>query len=183
MYEKVMMALAVMLLVVSSASIASADSYEYCLNDSYKFWQREIIYNNGSMTTTHTFNYTQNCTYGCDNGRCLPEPSPSQDIAVVLGLMAAAFFFLYGGLKLDKQSHGVIQVLFMFVGILFIVISLAALIEISSYSSLAPLETAVQNGYRLSMYVFWFLLFYFIVLFMYRVLVTTGKIQPIKWGL
>lgn len=155
------------------------ESHEYCINSTHRYWEKNIYLND----TIYPFTDTENCSYGCLLGQCLPAPTESHDMAIIVGIMMVAFFFIYAGLKIDKETHGVIQVLFMFVGVLFVILNFAVLTELADYSSIAPLETAVDSGYQLSIYVFWFLLFYFIVLFFYKVMVSIGKIQPIKWSL
>ena len=97
--------------------------------------------------------------------------------------MLVAFFFALTGLKLDKETHGVIQVLFLFVGMLFVIITMAVISEFGDYSGITAVETAVDSGLQLSIYTFWFVLFWFIILFFYKVFVSIGKIQPIKWSL
>jgi len=183
MYNKALLVsfLVCILSVAGTLPVVNAieESYEYCINESYKYWEENIYYNG----TLHSFNNTKNCTYGCLNGDCLPAQTESHDIAIIIGIMLVAFFFLYAGLKMDKETHGVIQVMFLFVGVMFTIVNFAVLSEISEYSSITPLGTAVNSGYQLTIYVFWFLLFYFMVLFFYKVLVSIGKIQPIKWSL
>lgn len=181
MYKGLIAVLLAMLLAGATlpAVNAAEESHEHCINSTHRFWEENIYFN----ATLYSFNDTTNCSYGCLMGQCLPAPTESHDMAIVVGIMMVAFFFIYAGLKMDKETHGVIQVLFMFVGVLFVIINFAVLSELADYSSIVPLETAVDSGYQLSIYVFWFLLFYFIVLFFYKVLVSTGKIQPIKWSL
>jgi len=165
---------------IQDAGAACEDySLQYCINDSHKYWERNVCYNE----TEYNFHETMNCSYGCLSGECLPAPTESHDMAIIIGIMLVAFFFIYAGLKMDKETHGVIQVLFLFVGILFVIINFAVLSEIADYSSISPLESAVDNGYSLAIFVFWFVLFYFIVIFIYKVLVSMGKIQPIKWSM
>ena len=184
MYSKIAILTVFLVCVLSleatlPATNAIEESQEYCINTTHRFWERNIYFND----TIYTFNDTENCSYGCLNGQCMPAPTESHDMAIIIGIMMVAFFFIYAGLKMDKETHGVIQILFMFVGVMFVIINFAVLSEIADYSSITPLETAVDSGYQLAIYVFWFLIFYFIVLFFYKVLVSIGKIQPIKWSL
>ena len=183
MFDKSAIMVVFLFLVAAAAFMpvadAQAESQEYCTNSTHRYWESNTYFNG----TLFSFNNTKNCAYGCLLGQCLPAPTESHDMALVVGIMMVAFFFIYAGLKMDKETHGVIQVLFMFVGVLFVIINLAVLSELADYSGISPLESAVDSGYNLAIYVFWFLLFYFIVLFFYKVLVGLGKMQPIKWSL
>lgn len=161
------------------AAFAAEESQQYCINSSHRFWEESIYLN----STLYEFNKTQNCSYGCYNGLCLPAPTESHEMSIVIGLMMVAFFFMYAGLKLDKDTHGVLQVLFMFVGMMFVIINMSVMSELADYSSIPALEAGVDSGYSLSVYVFWFVLFYFILLFFYKILVSYGKIQPLNWSL
>lgn len=181
MYKGQFAFIALMLVVLAVLPVADAteESVNYCINTTHRYWEKNIYYNG----TVYPWNDTMNCSYGCLNGLCMPAPSESHDIAIVIGVMAVAFFFMMAGLEMDKETHGVIQILFLFVGVLFVIITFAVLSELADYSSIAPLEAAIDNGFQMAIYVFWFLLFYFIALFFYKVLVSTGKIQPIGWSL
>ena len=181
MYKGLLAVLTFVLVVGGTLPAANAqeESHEYCINSTHRYWEQNVYFNE----TLYSFNDIENCSYGCLMGQCLPAPTESHDLAIVIGIMMVAFFFIYAGLRMDKETHGIIQILFMFVGVMFVIINFAVLSELADYSSIAPLETAVDNGYQLAIYVFWFLLFYFMVLFLYKTLVSIGKIQPIKWRL
>lgn len=180
MYKSVVFLMAILAILGTLPTTSGLEeSYSYCINSTHKTW-KQIVNISG---TVETYEDIMNCTYGCLNGKCLPAQTESHDLALVIGIMLVAFFFIYAGLKIDKETHGIIQILFMFVGVMFVIINFAVLTELADYSSITPLETAVDNGYQLAIYVFWFLLFYFMVLFFYKVLVGIGKIQPLKWSL
>jgi len=86
------------------------------------------------------------------------------------------------GLKMDKNTHGVIQVLFLFAGMLFVILTASIVTESASFSGVGAVEAAANSGYALTIYIFWFVMFWFIVLLLYKVLVMIGVIKPLKWG-
>lgn len=182
MFKKIM--LFIVLISALGGTLNSADALEYsrsyCINSTLAYYE-DALYDADTGDLSH-YNETEICDYGCFKGECMPVVG-GFEFGTIIGLCLIAFFFLVAALKLDKETHGVIQVLFLFIGIMFVILTLAIISELSDYSGINAVEAAADSAYQLSIYVFWLVLFYFIVLFIYKILVMTGTIKPIKWSL
>ena len=183
MFNKIVVFVALILVLGATLNGVNAveQSTQYCTNTT-DLYTEIAIYNEQTGGLNH-YNWTTICGDGCFKSKCLIAEAHTYDMSIVIGLMLVAIFFAFVGLKLDKEVHGVIQVLFLFVGMLFVIITMAVISELADYSGIEALEAAVDSGYQLSIYVFWFVLFWFIILLIYKLLVMTGKIQPLNWSL
>lgn len=168
------------MVLASNSAFATAYSRQYCVNDTVLYTE-DAVYNADTGELTH-YNETFICNYGCHMGHCLPYYQDISNLPTIIGFMMIAFFFLYAGLKMDKNTHGVIQVLFLFAGMLFVILTASIVTESASFSGVGAVEAAANSGYALTIYIFWFVMFWFIVLLLYKVLVMIGVIKPLKWG-
>ena len=184
MYKHIIIFAALILVFGSSLNSVNAIEFsrQHCLNSTIAYTE-DAIYNQETGELTGHYNETMICDYGCFKGECLPSDANTYDMSIVIGLMLVAFFFVMTGLKMDKDTHGVIQVLFLFIGMLFVIITMAVISELADYSGITAIESAADAGYLLSIYAFWFVVFWFIILLFYKLLVSMGKLQPIKWSL
>lgn len=184
MCNKIAVLLALILAVGGSLPAVNAveESYTYCVNSTHRAWKQTFNYTNGTASTIHTFETLSNCSYGCLNGECLPSPGESHDIAIVMGMMLAAFFFLYGAFKFDSKRHAPLQIFFLFISVYFVSLNLALLGRIADTSSLTLIDSAIDAGYMLTTYVIWILAVYFIIWFLYEMLISFNKIKPIGFG-
>ena len=183
MFNKIVVFMTLILVLGGTLNSVDALNYsrQYCVNSTILYTE-DSLYDADTGDLNH-WNETFICDYGCYKGFCLPTYMDISGLSPALGLILVALLFIYAGLRLDKETHGVIQVLFLLVGLMFIMISTSIIAEMSLYSGIDSVEAAANSAFNLSIYVFWIVLFWFIILFFYKLLVMTGKIQPLNWSL
>jgi len=168
--KKVLFLIAVLALwaTLFNFNVSAIESEQYCIDSDHKYWERNI-YNMSSGIVILSLNETTNCSYGCLRGKCLPAPTESHDMSIILGIMAASFILLYSAFHTSKK-HAPLQILFIVSGLLFVVIGLSVLSEISDNSAIPSIMSVVDNGYQLSIWIVIIVIFYFIIMFIWEAL-------------
>jgi len=94
----------------------------------------------------------------------------SLEIAVTGGLLGASFLFLYLSSLLDKQKYGVLQVLFMFLSLTFVTVSISTasgFLRIkatdSSNALYGNMADTLDSVYTVMIYAFGFVLLIFML--------------------
>lgn len=155
--------LVVLALLFALPAIAAAESLDYCINDTWAM-KRIDLPDLGVNSTEYI-----NCTLGCLNGQCLPEPNQSNDIALIAGLGMIAFFFIYGAFKFDKGKHAPLQILFLFMALFSVIMLVGTLSAMAKTNGQTAVDSMVSMAYTAIVYVTVFIAFYFVVWFIYEV--------------
>lgn len=90
------------------------------------------------------------------------------DTAVVLGFLGISAIMGYLAMNVDKKEHGAIQILFVFVSMVFQYATLGAIkgiLENESITKLDPLVNAALSGY---FWIIFFVMFYMLAVFVWN---------------
>lgn len=114
---------------VAAAEQCISYSNEYCINNTHRYWEKNICFNN----TLYSFNETEYCSYNCGGGQCLPSKG-SDTLSLAIMFCVISFSFIYLGLNLSKENS-LLSWVFIPIGILFMAVGLFFVAAQSIFSS------------------------------------------------
>lgn len=148
---------AIILISVSSLPSVSADLGYTCVgNSSFYNWTEDGVVHN--MTTP--------CLQGCSNGACNNDTSDgSFPMAFILAYAVIAGIMAFLAMNMDKEQHGHIQILFIFLSLYSVISCLGAtqvIIDLQGIPMLGSANLAIFTAFFWSS---WFVLAYIILVF------------------
>lgn len=161
---KIWISLATLAIILISSSLVtvSAELGYTCIGDSsfYNWTEDGVVHN---MTTP--------CALGCDDGQCRGDASSGNyAIAFILAYVAFAALMAYIGMNINREQHGHIQILFLFLSLysaLSAIVGLQVMTDMLNIPNLGSINNVVIIFFP---WFLWFMLGYMIIVFVFNLL-------------
>lgn len=154
MQYKIILALALLLGMLTVSTVSAQLGY-YCLGDNQ-------FYNWTEDGAVH--NTTLPCLHGCSGGLCTDETRDSGvNTAVILGIALVTFVMFYFAMKLDSEKHAAIQLLFLGLGLIFLISDVALIQAMARLSGLETIAGGLDGPYIIFLTGFFLFLVYCVI--------------------
>lgn len=157
-YGFVFVILAIMLISTPGLPLVSGELGYVCDgNSSFYNWTMD-----GTL-----YNVTTPCPHGCSSvGMCLTDTSEGTfPVAYILGYVLIAAIMAYLSMNVDKEKHGHIQILFMFLSLFSVLSTIMAIQVVIDLQGIPLLGNANLNIYTAFFWSIFFVLAYLILMF------------------
>lgn len=116
-------------------------------------------------------NLTTPCLHGCTDGVCQSDASEGGfPLALILAYVAIAAIMAYLAMNIDREQHGHLQILFMFLSLyssFSAVVGLQVMIDLQSIPGMGHINTTIITVFS---WVSWFIMGYVILIFIYNLI-------------
>lgn len=147
-------------LIACSLPSVSADLGYYCVGNS-------TFYNWTEDGTVH--NMTTPCINGCSDGACISDGTEGTfPMVFILGYIIISAIMAYLAMNVDREQHGHIQILFIFLSLYFTMSALVGIQVVMDIKGILLLSGLNNTMLTVMSWVSWFILGYVIIIFLYN---------------